>query len=59
MGTDVRFYKAYTMFRLACIYQGIIGRVRDGTAANPHAGELAARIRPLAEAAWREAQDSG
>ena len=59
MGADVRFYKAYTMFRLACIYQGIIGRVRDGTAANPHAGELEARIRPLAQAAWREVQASG
>ena len=47
------------MFRLACIYQGIIGRVRDGTASNPHAAELEARIRPLAVAAWREAQSLG
>ncbi|MEM7406880.1 MAG: phosphotransferase [Pseudomonadota bacterium] len=56
---DFGFYKAYTMFRLACIYQGIIGRVRDGTAANPHAAELAERIRPLAAAAWSEATALG
>lgn len=53
------FYRAYALFRLACIYQGIMGRVRDGTAANPQATVLAARIRPLAEAAWREAQTAG
>lgn len=59
LGEDIGFYKAYNLFRLACIYQGIIGRVRDGTAANPHAGELEKRIRPLAEAAWREVQAIG
>jgi aminoglycoside phosphotransferase (APT) family kinase protein len=53
---NLGFYKAYNLFRLACIYQGIIGRVRDGTAANPHAAELEQRISPLAEAAWREVQ---
>ncbi len=53
---ELAYYRAYNLFRLACIYQGIIGRVRDGTAANPHAKELEARIRPLAEAAWREAR---
>ena len=56
---DMAWYRAYTMFRLAAIYQGIIGRVRDGTAANPHALELEARIRPLAEAAWAEAKTLG
>ncbi|NKC10822.1 MAG: phosphotransferase [Gammaproteobacteria bacterium] len=56
---DMAWYRSYTMFRLACIYQGIIGRVRDGTAANPHALELEARIRPLAGAAWAEAKSLG
>ena len=57
--TDMAWYRAYTMFRLACIYQGIVGRVRDGTAANPHAMELAARVKPLAELAWTEAKTLG
>src|SRR5690606_25260992 len=30
-------YLAYNFFRLAAIVQGIVGRVRDGTAANVHA----------------------
>jgi aminoglycoside phosphotransferase (APT) family kinase protein len=53
---DMAFFRAYNLFRSACILQGIIGRVRDGTAANPDAPRLAARIRPLAEAAWAAAQ---
>ena len=55
---NMAYYRAYIMFRSACIYQGIIGRVRDGTASNPHAMELDARIEPLAEAAWQEAQQA-
>ena len=50
------FYFAYNLFRLAAILQGIAGRVRDGTAASPHAADMAARVRPLAEEAWRIAQ---
>jgi aminoglycoside phosphotransferase (APT) family kinase protein len=56
---DMAWYRAYNMFRLACIYQGIVGRVRDGTAANPHAMELAERIKPLAESAWKQAVSLG
>ncbi len=52
------FYFAYNLFRLAAILQGIAGRVRDGTAASPHAAEMAGRVRPLAEQAWRIAQSS-
>jgi len=33
--------------------QGILGRVRDGTAASKHAQDMAARVRPLAEGAWK------
>lgn len=50
------FYMAYNMFRLAGIAQGIVGRVRDGTAASQHATEMDARVRPLAEMGWAEAQ---
>ena len=44
---------AYNLFKSAGILQGIMGRVRDGTAASKHAKDMAARVRPLAEAAWQ------
>jgi aminoglycoside phosphotransferase (APT) family kinase protein len=46
------FYLAYNLFRGAGIAQGIAGRVRDGTAASAWASEVAASVRPTAEAAW-------
>jgi aminoglycoside phosphotransferase (APT) family kinase protein len=49
---DWDFYVAFSLFRLAAICQGIMGRVRDGTASDPNAHERGARARPLAEAAW-------
>ena len=52
------FYQAYTLFRLASILQGIVGRVRDGTASNPRATEIAANVKPLAEAALSQLQSS-
>lgn len=45
------FYFAYNMFRLAAILQGIVGRVRDGTAASANAAAMAMQVRPLAAAA--------
>ncbi len=55
------FYLAYNMFRLAAILQGIMGRVRDGTAASENARDAGARARAVAEAGWRlaAALDSG
>jgi len=41
------------MFRLAGILQGIMGRVKDGTAASAYAMEQGKRARPMAEAGWR------
>jgi aminoglycoside phosphotransferase (APT) family kinase protein len=52
-------YLAYNFFRIAAILQGIIGRVRDGTATSEHAPAKADMIRPLAEKAWAFAQDAG
>jgi aminoglycoside phosphotransferase (APT) family kinase protein len=46
------FYLAFALFRLAAICQGIMGRVRDGTATDPRARGRGARARPLAEAGW-------
>ena len=52
-------YMAYNFFRLAAILQGILGRVRDGTAANADAAAMARQVRPLAETAWRFASEAG
>ena len=50
------FYLAYNFFRLAAIVQGIVGRVREGTATSEHAAMRAQMVRPLAEKAWEFAQ---
>ncbi len=50
------FYMAYNMFRLAGILQGIMGRVKDGTAASAHAMEQGKRARPMAEAGWEQVE---
>ena len=52
-------YMAYNFFRLAAILQGILGRVRDGTAANADAAAMAKQVRPLAETAWTFARKAG
>lgn len=52
-------YLAYNFFRIAAILQGIIGRVRDGTATSEFAPSRADMIRPLADTGWRFAQQAG
>jgi aminoglycoside phosphotransferase (APT) family kinase protein len=49
-------YLAYNFFRIAAILQGIIGRVRDGTATSEFAPAKANMIRPLADKAWEFAR---
>ncbi len=49
-------YLAYNFFRIAAILQGIIGRVRDGTATSEFAPAKAEMIRPLADKAWHFAK---
>lgn len=56
---NIDFYFAYNFFRLAAILQGIVGRVRDGTATNPNAQAMATQVRPLAQTAWKYAQQAG
>ena len=51
-------YLAYNFFRIAAILQGIIGRVRDGTATSEFAPAKAEMIRPLAEKAWEFARQT-
>lgn len=50
------FYMAFVMFRMAAIFQGIMGRVRDGTATDARAREAGAKARPVAELAWRQVE---
>ena len=52
------FYIAFALFRLGAIAQGIMGRVRDGTANDPRAIERGKRARPLGEAGWDVVQQS-
>jgi aminoglycoside phosphotransferase (APT) family kinase protein len=56
---DLDTYLAYNFFRLAAIFQGIAGRVRDGTATNPNAIHMAGQVRPMAEIAWGYARKAG
>ncbi|MFW6027815.1 MAG: phosphotransferase family protein, partial [bacterium] len=56
---DLDYFMAYNFFRLAGILQGIVGRVRYGTASNPRAAEMAAAVRPLAQAGWAFARRAG
>ncbi len=56
---DLDTYLAYNFFRMAAIFQGIAGRVRDGTAANPHAAEMANLVAPMADVAWDYARKAG
>jgi aminoglycoside phosphotransferase (APT) family kinase protein len=51
-------YLAYNFFRIAAILQGIIGRVRDGTATSEFAPAKAEMIRPLADKSWDFAQQA-
>ena len=53
------YYAAYNFFRLAGILQGIVGRVRDGTAASANATQNASAVRPLAQRAWHFAKRAG
>jgi aminoglycoside phosphotransferase (APT) family kinase protein len=52
-------YLAYNFFRLAAIFQGIVGRARDGTATNEQALAMGPLVRPLANKAWEFARAAG
>ena len=55
---DWNFYMAYNMFRIAAILQGIAKRVEAGTASSAQAVSSAAGARPLAQMAWKFAQQA-
>jgi len=53
------FYRAFNLFRVAAILQGVAHRLQAGNAAASNAQEVTTRIRPLAVAAWQEAREAG
>ena len=55
---DWNFYLAYNMFRMAAILQGIAKRVEAGTASSEQARVNGAGARPMAELAWKFAQQA-
>ncbi|HSW11495.1 MAG TPA: phosphotransferase [Solimonas sp.] len=50
------FYMAYNLFRLGAILQGIMGRVKDGTAASKQAENMGRAAGPLAELGWQQVE---
>jgi aminoglycoside phosphotransferase (APT) family kinase protein len=56
---DLNWYFAYNAFKLAGIIQGIVGRVRDGTANHPDAARQADRVVLLAKTSWAFAEKAG
>ena len=53
------FYRAFNLFRVAAILQGIAGRSRDGVQTAANSADIVAKIDPLAKAAWLAAQEAG
>ncbi len=53
------YYRAYTLWRVAAIYQGIIKRVQEGTAASEHAQTTTELVCEIAELAWQYARRAG
>lgn len=56
---ELNYYFAYNAFRLVGILQGIVGRVRDGTASSAHAADMEKRVKPLAAFAAHHARLAG
>ena len=52
LDSDWEFYIIFSLFKVAGICQGILGRVRDGTAASKHAEERGMNVFPLSKGAW-------
>jgi aminoglycoside phosphotransferase (APT) family kinase protein len=55
---DWTFYLVFNLFRLTGILQGVLARALQGNASSATALEAGRRARPLAERAWRLAQQS-
>jgi len=53
------FHRSFNLFRVAAILQGVAQRSVTGNATASNARDVGALVRPLAIAAWREAQEAG
>lgn len=53
------FHRAFNLFRVAAILQGVAQRAASGNAAASNALATTSLIRPLALAAWHEAKEAG
>jgi len=51
------FCMAYNLFRVACIQQGIMKRVLEGTAASRHARVAGSKARATAQLAWHAVEE--
>jgi aminoglycoside phosphotransferase (APT) family kinase protein len=56
---NLDFHRAYNLFRVAAILQGVAQRSMNGNAASANADEITRLIKPLARAAWRFAIAGG
>ncbi len=56
---DLNYYNAYTVWRIAAIYQGIIKRVQNGTAASADAPRTTEMVREFAALGCEFAQRAG
>jgi aminoglycoside phosphotransferase (APT) family kinase protein len=55
---DFDFYVAFSLFRLAAILAGVAARARAGNASSETAEAAGRRTRPMAEAAWRQVENT-
>jgi aminoglycoside phosphotransferase (APT) family kinase protein len=54
---DFEFYLIFNMFRIAAILHGVLSRALQGNAASADAVAMGSRAGPVADVAWRMAQD--
>mgnify|MGYP006233852997 FL=1 len=54
--TDCNFYIIISLFKVAGICQGILGRVRDGTASSDFAIQMGKRAKMFADLGWEKAK---
>jgi aminoglycoside phosphotransferase (APT) family kinase protein len=54
---DWEFYLIFNMFRIAAILHGVLSRALQGNAASADAVAAGSRARPVADVAWRMAQE--
>ena len=54
--SEWEFYIIFSLFKVAGICQGILGRVRDGTASSDFAKQMGERAKFFADLGWEKAR---